>query len=171
MPAIKITRYQLIAMKPCDLDDRLKLFGPRRETLSAAQAFKAGVSISDLLWVAGRLGLRDQSVAFALACARRVAHLDKTGSAQRCIDATTAYWGDKSETNLKALREARRSAAADAADADAAAYAAAAAAAAAAYAAYAAAAAYAAYAAAAYSNARRKEVEAQQALFLEIFNQ
>jgi len=163
-----LTKDALIAMKPCDLSDRIALFGKRQE-LTARQAFKAGASIRDLLWVAGKLGRKEECARFALACAQRVAKYDKSGTAQPCIDAANAYVADPSEVNLQLSWKARCAAAATYADAaatayaaadaaaDAATYAAADAADAAAYAAdadaTAAAAAYAADAAAAYAAA------------------
>jgi len=52
---ITLTRQQLIDLKPCDLSERLKLFGVR-DKLTIRQAIKAGATVSDLLWVAGRRG-------------------------------------------------------------------------------------------------------------------
>lgn len=68
----------LIDMQPCDLSKRLALFGERKR-LTVRQALKAGASVSDILWVAGRLKLRDQIVEFAKRAAAEVAHL-KDGS-------------------------------------------------------------------------------------------
>ena len=67
---ITVTRDELRAMNPCDVDSRMKLFG-RRKRLSAAQAMEAGASVRDILWVAYRLGRKDLCVKFALACAQR----------------------------------------------------------------------------------------------------
>ena len=172
---IAVTPDQLAAMQPCNLDRRLALFG-RRKSLNAKQALKAGVSIRDILWVAGRLGHKDKIVRFALLVAQRAARFTSDPRVQASLDATEAYIADPSPVNLEALRVARRAAsayayAADAADA---AYAAAYASYAYAYAADAAyAAAYAAYAGAyagdaAYA-ARQDEVKAQEAILIEIF--
>ncbi len=149
---ITVTKDQLRALKPCEISNRLRLFGSRT-SLNAEQAFAAGASISDLLWVASRLGHKDLCAKFALACAKRVEHRDKSGKAAACNDATVAYISNPSPTKLEAMRRAR-SAAAAAAD-----YAARSAD----YADYAARSA--AYAAADYA----AEVAAQQALFIEIF--
>ena len=138
--SITVTKDQLAAMDPCDLDKRLALFG-RRKAMNAKQAFAAGASIRDLLWVARRLGRKDLCIKFALACAQRVEHLNKSGKAKACNDATAAYLAEPSSDNLNKLRIARRNAA-DAADA----------------------------AAYAVGGARQKEIAAQQQLFVEIFS-
>lgn len=65
---IKITKAQLAAMEPCDLDSRLAMFGSQA-SLTVPQAFKAGFTISDLCWVAGQLGMTDKLVEFARQCA------------------------------------------------------------------------------------------------------
>ena len=188
---LSINKTDLLALKPCDPAQRAALFG-RRKSLTAAQAFEAGATIRDVLWVLGKLGRKDLCIEFALQCAQRVAPLDKRGTAQPCIDATRAYVAEPTEENLAALRHRRAAAADDAADAayaaaaaaaaaddaadaayDAAyAYAAAAYAADAAYAYAAAAAAYAAYAAAdaadAYAGARCREIEEQKKILIAI---
>lgn len=140
MPALSITRDELLAFNPCGGADRLALFG-RRKSLTAAQALKAGASVRDVLWVVGRMGRKDLCVRFALAAAQRVAHLDRTGTAQPCLDAAGAYVADPSEPNLTTLRNVRSAAA------------------------YAAAA-----AAAAYAAARKEEIEAQKALLIEVLS-
>jgi hypothetical protein len=66
----KLSKEQLIAMRPCDLSDRLQLFG-ERNTLTVRQALRAGATISDLLWVAGQLGLGEKCALFAQRCADR----------------------------------------------------------------------------------------------------
>ena len=109
MAAITLTREQLIALDPCDMDERLKLFG-RRKSMNAAQALKAGASIEDLLWVAGKLGRKDLCVRFALACAQRVAHLNPDPRAQAALDATAAWIADPSEENEDAAGDAARAA-------------------------------------------------------------
>ena len=127
---IKLTREQLTALDPCDLDVRLQLFG-RRKSLTARQALDAGATVADLLWVLGKLGRKRECVLFALGCARAVAHLNTDPRVQGALDATQAWLDDPSEANRLAAAAAAR-AAARAADA---AYAAADAARAAAYAA------------------------------------
>jgi hypothetical protein len=66
---IKLTYDEVVALRPCSLS-RIPRFG-RRKTLSAKQALELDVSISDLLWVAGKLGLKKECVQFALLCAQR----------------------------------------------------------------------------------------------------
>lgn len=177
---ISITRDELVALEPCDLEQRLALFG-RRKSLTAKQAFAAGATISDLRWVAGRLGHKTLLVKFALACAQRTAHLNPDPRVQAALDATQAWLDAPTEENRANAANAAAAAAYAATNATAsyttpAAYAAYAAAAAA----YAASAAYAvsaasaasaaaANAAAAYDAGREKETAIQEALFLEIF--
>ena len=87
---LSVTRDELTAMQPCGLEERLKLFG-RRESLNTKQALAAGVSISDVLWVAGKLGHKRECVLFALRCAQRVAHLNTDPRVQAALDATQAW--------------------------------------------------------------------------------
>lgn len=101
-----ITRDQLIALNPCGLDDRLKLFG-RRKSMTVKQALAAGASIDGVLWVAGALGLKDECARFAVKCAERVVHLDASGTARPCIASTMAYLADPSAENWKLLAAAR----------------------------------------------------------------
>ena len=159
MEILKITREELIALKPCSIEDRLKLFG-RRKSLTASAALVAGASIRDILWVAERMGRKDLCVRFALACAQRVAYLNPDPGVQIALDATEAWLVDPSEANRKAARTAAAAVYA-AASAAYAVYAAASAAASSS-----AAAAYAVYAAAA---GRTKEITAQRELIKEIF--
>ena len=102
---IRLTKAELTALDPCGLDDRLKLFG-RRKSMDARQALEAGVSIDDLLWVAGSLGRKDLCVRYALACAQRVAHLNPDPRVQAALDATAAWIADPSEVNRDAARDA-----------------------------------------------------------------
>jgi hypothetical protein len=87
---ITLTLAQLEALNPCDFEGRKALYG-RKRSLSAVQALEAGASISDLLWVAGRLGRKDLCVRFALLCAQRVAHLNSDPRVQAAIDAGFAW--------------------------------------------------------------------------------
>jgi hypothetical protein len=178
---ISITRDQLAAMNPCDAESRLKMFG-RRKTMNVKQALAAGATISDILWVAGQLGLKRQSVQFALACAQRVAHLNTDprvqkalGATQLWLDADTDAAGDAARAAwaaswaTEAAGDAARAAEA-AGDASWAAEAAGDAARAASWATEAAA--WAAWAArdAAWDAAWDAEIEAQKALLIEIFS-
>lgn len=107
---IRITKNELMAMKPCNPESRSTLFG-RHKYMDVRLALKAGVSISDILWVAGRFGHQALCIEFALTCAQRVAANDPTGAARRCIDATRAYAADPSTANLKFMKSARSAAA------------------------------------------------------------
>lgn len=149
MPAVTLTREELTAMNPCGLDGRLALFGRRRK-MDVRQALAAGATVSNILWVAGRLGLGKECAHFAEAAAKRVAHLQNSA----------AYAASASDAAADAAAYA---------SADAAAYASAAYAACAAYAAdYAAD--YAAAAAAAYAAAdAAAEREAQKQILIEVF--
>lgn len=118
---IRITPGGLLALKPCDPQRHLALFG-LRESLTVKQALAAGATVSDLLWVAGKLGLKTECVRFALACAKRVEHLNTDPRVQAALDATAAWLANPSEANRLAATTAR---AARAADVDAAAWAAA----------------------------------------------
>jgi len=163
---ITLTPEQLAAMEPCGLTDRLAMFG-RRKSMGVKQALAAGATVRDILWVAGRLGLKDKCVRFALLAAQRAVRPDSDPRVQACLDAVNSYVADPTATNLKELQAARSAAAAvAAATVAAAAYAAADAATTTAAVAAAAAAAYAAVAAAA---ARKQEIEAQHALLVEVF--
>lgn len=90
---LSLTRDELTALEPCDLPGKLALFG-RRWRMTAAQALEAGASIDDLLWVAGRMDRKDLCVRFALACTRRVAHLNPDPRVQAALDATQAWLDD-----------------------------------------------------------------------------
>ena len=160
-----ITPDQLIALNPCDLSDRLALFAGR-ESLTAAQALDAGATPADILWVAGRLGLKTECVRFAIGCAESVAPLNSDPRVGAAIQAAKDWLADPSDAAADAAYAAARAARAAAYAAGAAAYAAADAAYAAARAADTAyATARAAYAAA-YAGMTE---QAQRALILEIF--
>ena len=140
---VTITRDQLAAMKPCVLDKRLALFG-KRKSLTVVQALKAGATVRDVLWVAGRLGLKAECAAFALACARRVETHATDPRVKACNNANAAYQANPTQANLTALQAARSATAAAAADA-------------------------AAYNAAAAAAARQAEIAMQRAHLIELF--
>ena len=160
---IRISKEELLDFSPCDAGRRLALFG-RKKYLTAKQALEAGATISDLLWVAGRLRLKKQCVQFALASAQRAVHLNSDPRVQAALDATQAWINNPTEENRAAARAAACAVedTARAARAAAAAYAAAAAAYAVDTAAF-------AVDAAAAAAACAVEREAQIKLFLEIF--
>jgi len=94
------TRAQIAALKPCSLG-KLGVF-KGRDALTVAEALEAGASIDDLLWVAGRLGLKTECVRFAIACARRVAHLNPDPRVQAAIDAAQAWMDNPTDDNRAA---------------------------------------------------------------------
>lgn len=96
-----ITVEELKALNPCALDERLKLFG-RRKRLTVAQALKAGATVSDVLWVAGRMGHKAECVRFAVACAESVSHLNPDPRVRAAIDAAKAWIDSPTEENAKA---------------------------------------------------------------------
>lgn len=181
MTRYSITKEELEALNPCDLDERLKLFGGR-ERLTVAQALEAGATVDEVLWAAGRMGHKAECVRFAAACAESVAHLNPDARIRAAIQAAKACAESPTEENAKAADAARaavRAAYVAAATTYAARAAAYAAAAATAYATYAAADAYAAtdVAATAYAAARDAAGAAAlagkpfdgEALLLEVF--
>lgn len=111
MTATKLTvsRSQLLALKPCNPSSRIALFGSAA-TLTCASALAAGASISDVLWVAARLGRKGLCIQFALACAVRAEKFDKSGKAAACNKASSAYLISPTPENLAALRTARTAA-------------------------------------------------------------
>jgi len=114
---ITMTLARLRKLKPCHLERHELLFEGKR-SVTVRQALEAGVSIPDLLWVAGRLNLKSQIVSFAARVAREVAHLNPDPRVMAAIEAAEAWVREPSEGN-------REAAAAAAAAADVAAWAAA----------------------------------------------
>ena len=95
MPKVTLTRETLVALKPCDLPDRLRKFGGA-DAMGVREAFDAGFTVADVLWVAGRLGLAQDCARVALFAAKQVAHFNPDPrvaaaleAAQRCIDDPT----------------------------------------------------------------------------------
>lgn len=115
---ITLTLAQLRKLKPCDLEPHKPLFEGKR-SVSVRQALEAGVSIPDLLWVAGELDLKPQIVTFAARVAREVAHLNPDPRVMAAIEAAEAWVREPSEGNREAAWTAwvDAAAAADAADA------------------------------------------------------
>ena len=168
---ITMTLAQLRKLKPCHLERHELLFEAKR-SVTVRQALEAGVSILDLLWVAGKLDLKSQIVSFAARVAREVAHLNPDPRVMAAIEAAEAWVREPSEGNRKAATADAAWAAADAAWAAAAAgdvAAARAAAAAAAWAAWAAAADAAAADAANAADAGLSEQRIRE-IFAEIFD-
>jgi hypothetical protein len=96
---------ELIALKPCGATKWKALF-KNGERLTAREALAAGASISDLAWVAGRLGLKRQCAQFALACAKRVAHLNTDPRVQAALSATQTWIDNPSDLNADAAADA-----------------------------------------------------------------
>ena len=101
MTRYSITREELKALNPCDLDERLELFGGR-ERLTVAQALEAGATVEDVLWAAGRMGHKAECVRFAVACAESVAHLTPDPRVRAAIDAAKAWIASPTEENAAA---------------------------------------------------------------------
>lgn len=109
MTQISLSPAELAALKPCS--DRTALFAGRNR-MTAREALDAGATVADLLWVAGKLGLKAECVAFAIACAERVARLNPDPRVRAALDAAKAWLDDPTEENRLAAAAA---AAADAA--------------------------------------------------------
>jgi len=105
---LKLTRQQIVDLKPCSLS-KIPDFG-RFKSLSAKQALNLGVSIEDLLWVAEKIGRKDLCVQFALECAQRVVHYNSDLRVQAALDATQKWLDEPNETNTRAARAAARAA-------------------------------------------------------------
>lgn len=74
----KISYAELSAFSPCG--DREPLF-KGKSTLTVRQAIKAGASVGDILWVAGRLGLGRLCAEFANRCSARCASYPDSAAA------------------------------------------------------------------------------------------
>jgi hypothetical protein len=110
MSGITLTVEQLMALDPCEPSRRRALFRDRT-SMNAREALEAGASISDLLWVAGRLGRKDLCVQFALACAQQVAHLNPDPRVQKALDAAQNWLDNPDSDSAYAAYAATRAAA------------------------------------------------------------
>lgn len=108
MTVITLTRAEVEALKPCSLD-KLDVFKGRNR-LNAREALEAGASVDDLLWVAGKLGLKRECVQFAVAVAERVAHLNPDPRVGAALDAARAWLADPSDDKRAAAFAAGRAA-------------------------------------------------------------
>jgi hypothetical protein len=100
-----ITLSQLLAFDPCNREQRIKLFKDRT-SITVREAVLLGVSLNDLLWVAGRLDFKAQIVEFAQACAQRAETHTRSAQSDAAANAT------RSAANAaNAARSAARSAA------------------------------------------------------------
>ena len=93
MSKVILTKSQLITFKPCDLDKRLALFGDKSR-LTVRQALTLGISVSDILWVAGALGLGKECSDFAQSCAGRAARYATAGTAATDAARNARYAAD-----------------------------------------------------------------------------
>ena len=107
---ITMTLARLRKLKPCQLERCEPLFKGKR-SVTVRQALEAGVSIPDLLWVAGRLNLKSQIVAFVARVAREVAHLNSDPRVMAAIKAAEAWVREPSEGNREAAADAAMAAA------------------------------------------------------------
>jgi len=97
---VKLTVNELIALDPCNLEERLARFG-KLKSMNAKQAFKAGFTIKNLTWVAARKGHKDLLVKFALKCAQSVDYLNTDLRVQAAIDAAQAWINNPTKENRK----------------------------------------------------------------------
>ena len=100
-----ITFDQLASWSPCDLDKHKLLFASSA-TLSVSQALDAGATVSNILWVAGKLELTMDCVIFAIRCAEKVVHSNSNPRVQKAIDAAKNYVKNPSDYAIDALRAA-----------------------------------------------------------------
>lgn len=99
---IRLTYAELEAMGPCSPSERKALWGGRKY-LTPELAFAAGASLNDLLWVAGKLGLKVQLADFASRCAAEVSHLI-SGSSGSHAGHSARYSADAARYSADAAR-------------------------------------------------------------------
>ena len=117
MVKVILTKSALISLNPCDLSQRLALFGDKSR-LTVRQALALGVSVGDILWVAGALGLGVECLDFAQNCAERAAryasyvasYARDAGYASDAAALATRYAGYASDAARDAARWAADSA-------------------------------------------------------------
>ena len=151
-----MTREQVVSLSPCSLS-KIPDFG-RKKYFTPKDAFDAGVSTSDFMWLLGKTGHKWVAVKMALLYAQNVSDLNSDPRVREAIDAGWRCVENPSDAAAYAAYAASR--AASAADA---AYAAASAA----YAAYAADAAD----AAAYAAASAASADTAKLNWIDVFNQ
>jgi hypothetical protein len=109
-----ITLSQLLAFDPCNREQRIKLFKDRT-SITVREAVLLGVSLNDLLWVAGRLDFKAQIVEFAQACAQRAETHTRSAQSDAAANATRSAANaarSAARSAAKAANAAARSAAA-----------------------------------------------------------
>ena len=104
---IKLTYDQVLKLQPCSRN-KIPDFG-RRKYLTAEQALDKGVSVDDLLWVAGKLGRKDLCVRFALECAQRVSHNNTDIRVSKALRAVQAWLDSPSKSAAWSARSAAES--------------------------------------------------------------
>ena len=105
---IKLTYDQVLKLQPCSRN-KIPDFG-RRKYLTAEQALDKGVSVDDLLWVAGKLGRKDLCVRFALECAQRVSHNNTDIRVSKALRAVQAWLDSPSKSAAWSARSAAEAA-------------------------------------------------------------
>ena len=85
---ITLTRSALVRMKPCDIESRLARFDSTdKKRLTIQEAFAAGFTVNDVLWIAGKLGLATDCARVAIFAAQQIAYLNTDSRVQAAIDA------------------------------------------------------------------------------------
>ena len=107
---ITLTRSALVRFAPCDIESRLERFDSTgKKRLTIQEAFTAGFTVSDVLWIAGKLGLATDCAKVAIFAAQQIAHSNTDSCVQAAIDAA--------QSCINAIGTDAADAAADAADA------------------------------------------------------
>ena len=105
---ITLTRSALVQFAPCDIKSRLARFDSTgKKRLTIQEAFTAGFTISDVLWIAGKLGLATDCAKVAIFAAQQIAQNNTDSRVQAAIDAA--------QSCINAIGTDAASAAADAA--------------------------------------------------------
>jgi hypothetical protein len=107
---IELTKERLIALKPCNLNERLKLFD-NASTITVSAALAAGVSVSDILWVAGAMGFGMKCAEFAIKCAESVMHKNSDPRVKVAIEAAKLCVKEPNVENRRAAYAAAYAAA------------------------------------------------------------
>ena len=85
---ITLTRSALVQFAPCDIESRLARFDSTgKKRLTIQEAFAAGFTVSDVLWIAGKLGLATDCARVAIFAAQQIAHNNTDSRVQAAIDA------------------------------------------------------------------------------------
>lgn len=100
-----ITKQRLIDIEtPLDgLSRFIKQTNDTNEEVNIIDLIGGENTTDDLFWLAGKLGLIGKFPFFAVGCADLVSHLDESGTAKACIEATRTFLNDKTEENKKLM--------------------------------------------------------------------